>query len=601
MPHKTNCPQTGSVSIRAAVFLVAASLVLTSCEDEAFAESRNGFFLAVGGGASTVEGQATPAPSSPTSPPGLTPMPLTVLKESQVALHRAGLAALADSRRRVNAQGKEPLPSGVCSLEYREPGPDTDDALAISKRLFVAAGAPEASFQGFVFDSRARADDPRLTDQLTRFCGLVSLPGGDQTEMRLLWERTRLHAAMKSLVLRGGGIMGKSAGAALQGTLGYFPETESETTTFSILRGLTFAKREVEPGFFADTVAGIPRFYVETHAGDRERAARALAVLAAWEERKPSKETERALALVVDSDTGVLIRYEPPANAWLAEVVGARAVEALLPTGASASQAGRSGSTSGRGTRWPAYTSVTSHLLLDGARFVLSGPRKGSIVRTSSRVRFAPTADGLEENCGARLDGRIVGQYESDGERNSVVSFDAFDPLSNEYRPSSEVEYAYLTGDLRSRRESGCGFWGTQAFDPDVGRPENRLNALRFALGLGLQGGSFGLALPAGMVARVDDSRGPDGRRFETVTFEADKASTASRETTLERSTRNETEDVLQRPSSVFLYNVAGAAARGVSTYSYSEMGARGPVQTGHWHGGTAHLLPPGSSFELGR
>ena len=98
------------------------------------------------------------------------------------------------------------------------------------------------------------------------------------------------------------------------------------------------------------------------------------------------------VAIVVDSDTGVLVRYDAGVEGWRADVLGARAVEALFPTAASASEAGRSGTASGRGARWPLYTSVTSHLLLEGARFALSGPRKGTLLRASTGVRFALAA-----------------------------------------------------------------------------------------------------------------------------------------------------------------------------------------------------------------
>ena len=80
-------------------------------------------------------------------------------------------------------------------------------------------------------------------------------------------------------------------------------------------------------------------FYVETHAGDRERTARALALLAAWEEQTVPGSTgsmgrnaraNRAPGIVVDSDTGALIRYVPSQKAWIAQVYGARAVEFLF-------------------------------------------------------------------------------------------------------------------------------------------------------------------------------------------------------------------------------------------------------------------------------
>lgn len=570
-------------------FLLATSVVVSACEEEALAESPAGFFLAIGGGASTVETAADSKANSVLTME--TGQAKRQLKESQVLLHRAGLEALNESRRLVRARGGEPVPSGVCHIEYRQPGADTDDALATSQALFVAAGAPSQTFQGFVFPSKSKANNLREVDILVRQCGLVSLPGGDQTAMRALWEHTRLQDALKTLVNRGGGIMGKSAGAALQGTLGYFPNEDSATTAFSFLQGLTLGKRELDVGFFANTAPGLPRFYVETHAGDRERSARALALLAAWEERKPVNETPRALALVVDSDTGVLIRYDTALAAWAAEVTGARAVEVLLPTINSISQAGHSVLKGGERARPPTYTNVTSHLLLHGARFVLSGPRQGAVLKTSSRVLFptpkAPFSNSSDPSkgaallraasCGEKLEGRIVGRFESDGERNGVVSFDAYDPSTHEHRALSEVEYAYLTGDLRARRENGCGFWMTDAFDPEVGRPENRLNAQRYALGLGLPGADFSFALSAGMVATVRQEWLLGGQRTDTVTLETEEEPAAS----------------------AFLYDVAQARDRGISNYTYLEMNARGPVQTGHWLGGVTHLLPPGASFNL--
>ena len=122
------------------------------------------------------------------------------------------------------------------------------------------------------------------------------------------------------------------------------------------------------------------------------------------------------------------------------------------------------------------------------------------------------------------------------------------------------------------RASGGCGHWLTNAFDPDYGRPENRLNAQRYALGGALA--DFSVALPAGMDAEITTRGGTSFAQF--VPARSDGAA-----------------------SSVFLYDVASALRRGVSTYVYREMGARGPVQTGTWEGGRARLLPPGSRITL--
>ena len=506
-----------------------------------------GFLFSVGGGASTGnDGSAKPA---------------------QVEIHRAALKQLQWARKMGATAGVH-----ACIVEYHEDNADTASTIAVVKQLFVAAGKADAEIRGYVIDSAAKADNAKVANEISKDCGIVFFPGGDQTQMRDLWKGSLAKKAFEEVVRKGGGIMGKSAGAALQGSIGYFPADDADPSAGALAINARVSRSEFGLGFFSLNLKGLPPFYVETHAGDRERTARALTLLATWEalqknstsletaatHKEDVNKSEPAVAIVVDSDTGVLIRFDPLSRLWIAEVYGARVAEFLSPTAKS-----KIGIDS---NNQPFTTDFSTHALLSGAKLVLSGAFRGTVVaHNASLPTLSPGA-----SCLSRLPTSVNGKYDSDATDASQLTFDALNPATGEATDFNSVEYAYLSGGLLLKKGSGCGYWLSNSLNPDYGRPENRLNAQRYALGLGLT--SFSVALPPSMEARANSNR-----------------------TTLNFNAR------VGKGSSSLIYDVSKASRRSVGTYIYKELGHTKPLQVAGWESGAVHLLPAGSSFDLVR
>lgn len=518
-----------------------------------------GFLMPVGGGASAGE--------------------TGTLKPAQVTIHAAAVRQL---RNQLNAGAQ--VGGHACVIEYHPDSQSTQDNLTVVKSLFIAGGLKKTEVEAFVFDTRAKASHVQIIQGFQARCGVVFIPGGDQTEMRALWAGTALHKAMQSILARGGGIMGKSAGAALQGSVGYFPEADSETTTGALLRKVSLKNGELTTGFFSTQIAsynkegkGLPRFYVETHTGDRERVARSLSLLAAWEMQQPNSKKAKAFGIAVDSDTAALITFDAQKGYWIAEVFGARIAEFLLPTENSQATVTEQGQAS--------YTNVTSSALLEGSIIGLSGGAKGSVWHKEQPSPLTTTGAPGNRNsnapatsvalaqpapsgeCAQSLPRSIYGAFDSDAKRASSVTFEARDTTTGEVRDFNDVEYAYLMGNLLPKSAQGCGYWQAHAFNPDFGRPENRLNAQRYALGAGLA--HFSISLADAMLASVN--------RSGDVTFKIDQAD----------------------GSSSLVYDVRGATNKKVGRYVYSELGASLPVQVGAWDLGRVHLLAPGAVFSI--
>ena len=401
-------------------------------------------------------------------------------------------------------------------------------------------------------------------------CGIVFVPGGNQTEMRSLWQNTTFEQALRKILSNGGGLMGKSAGAAIQGTIGYFPSADSETTPGDLLRSTSLAKNELTKGMFSKVLPGITDFYVETHVSDRERTARALAMLAAWNSANGESIANgesgtskfAALGIAVDSDTGALISFDSSIGEWVASVHGARAVEFITPN--ADSYIGLTPS------HQPIYTNATSNLLISGSKITLSGNNAGQVILSQSRA-WTPAAPQIPEaskhTCYNNIPSQISDNSHNEERQQSEVFFFARNIQSGKIGLMDDVEYAYLSGDLIPQKGTGCGYWQTHAFDPDAGKVENRLNAQRFALGAKLT--NFSVAMPATMSANFDTFSG-------IVSFQPSRSANGS---------------------SVLIYDARFATERGVAKYIYKELGYQKPVQTGAWISAKVHLLPPGGTY----
>ena len=314
----------------------------------------------------------------------------------------------------------------------------------------------------------------------------------------------------------------------------------------------------------------MPAFYIETHVGDRERTARALSLLASWDDLQKdsraslqtqhvpasSSRKQKALGIAVDADTGVLIRFDATSQIWVGEVYGARVAEFLSPT--ANSQVGLNSQNQ------PFATSYSSNALLSGGKITLSGSGRGNVLVHNAGALTAPASG----SCSNKLPSSVDGKYDEDALKASQVAFDALDPATGKSGDFNVVQYAYLSGDLVVKNGSGCGYWQSNAFNPDYGRPENRLNAQRFALGAGLA--SFAVAVPPSMEVRASG-------RGSSMRFVARSGA----------------------GSSSLVYDVSHASQRTVGKYIYKELGASKPIQVGGWENGTVHLIPAGSTFDF--
>ncbi|HYX36763.1 MAG TPA: hypothetical protein VE954_26950 [Oligoflexus sp.] len=484
-----------------------------------------------------------------------------ILKPAQVEIHGKALEKLQRNRDAGASVG-----SDICLLEHKPESPESEPGVALERGLFMAAGADESRIKTHYFESREKADSAAIDSLDLENCGIFYIPGGDQTVIHQLWVGTRLHLRMLDNLRNGSGIMGKSAGAALQGTLIYLPRITSATSTSSFMQKIQLRADELATIFLAQVLPNLPRFYIETHTGDRERSARALAILAAWEAGK-SRSEKRAMALALDSDTGALIEFNPRLQAWTAEVIGARAAEFFIPDRRSWSALSPSAQAS--------YLDMPSSLLLSGSKVQISGAKAGTILQRSPNVRsYALPSTTPHRSCLENLPRSIPGASEADGEAASQLYFRVTDPMTGKLVTMNEIEYAYLEGDLISTSKRGCAYWLTHAFDLDFGQPENRLNAQRYALGSGLT--NISVALPTLMQARLGATSCRTGKAWIRL-------------------------DPIQsgRSSSALIFDGRASLNRGVGTYVYEEYGANKPVQTGTWEKMRVHLLRPGSQFNL--
>ena len=499
-----------------------------------------GFLVPIGGGASIGDND--------------------VLKPAHIEIHRRILSKLQQ-----NIHAGANIGHDICLLEYHPEGPDTNLGMTLNRRLFLAAGATETSIKELFLETREKADSTSLVS-LLKDCGLFYIPGGDQTAIKNLWSDTKLHMQMLKLLKLGGGVTGKSAGAALQGTLLYLPRANSATSTAAFLQKVELYGDEIATEFLADALVGLPRIYIETHTGDRERSGRALAMLAAWEAKQGNSEA-RAMALAIDADTAALIEYNTDNQAWTAEVMGARTVEFLIPDSKSISTVSK--------YLQPSYLNMPSSLLTAGSRVQISGIKTGQILQRSPGL-LAPSNQAVPQknSCLDHVPSLIAGSNEADGETASEVFFRVVDPKTGSLATINDVEYAYLEGDLVSRRKTGCAFWLTHAFDLDFGHPENRLNTQRYAIGSGQV--DFSISLPTSMEAstRVSTGKGKNS----SIQFRPTHTGSSS---------------------SVLVFDARQATELGTAKYVYQEFGAKGPVQTGTWEHVRLHLMLPNSRFNF--
>ena len=517
----------------------------------------SGFLLPVGGGASTgSDGKS--------------------LKPAMIEIHRAALQQLA-----LRKTSKPNLPLGVCVVEYHPNAADNAIVFDLTRQLFVAAGLNPQQFKSFEVTTRDLANQQKLAKDFASFCGLAFLPGGDQREMKLLWEGTLFHNALSGILKNGGGLMGKSAGAAILGTVGFFPEAELDASTQNIVSGARINRNEFAEGLFNQGKADTPWFYVETHAGDRERAARALAILGHWRQLGLSGSKNEPISIVIDSDTGILLS-KTAGGAIKGKVLGARAVEVLVPTTQS-----KIGLTQ---DEVPFATNFRSELLLSGDEIEFYMPRKPSVIpvlKVTALAPFSAAGNALtsKENSAARTindnnnvtnltnlaascssNSRKIVNGNSDGDalKQSNVLVGLLSGFDTPAVPAAE--YAYLNGLLSFSPKAGCGFWLANSFNPDYGQPENRLNGQRYVLASRLS--NFSVAIPDTMAATLQSS--------SAITF-----SPISK----------------QRGSSVFVYDTSSASNFKLGNYVYTELGATNPDQVGVWHQGKASLIPPGGTW----
>lgn len=558
--------------------------------------------------------------------------------------------------------------NAVCLVDLR----DTPENAEAVRDTFVAAGMNPERFLDFNISTRevANGENGDLVTIRER-CGIVYLPGGDQFRQREIWKDTNFGDFLSTLPARGGGLMGNSAGAALLGTLGYYPHFSrqgTDLTTKRLLEGTSYFSEdtgfseyteyddddnlftdwarfsaELEPGILANLDKHAPLLYVETHADSRERSARALAVLAAWEyairtqsQFAKHRHREPAIAMVVDNDTAPLITFDAKVGGLVAEVFGSRSVEFLIPDSQSLGGATPIDGLSetlrfaanhdGTGVQWtqnapvvrPYYHNVRSELLLSGGSIVLSGPWRGRILAEGSGrwTANSPKAKKGARDCSSRLPWRILGQAPTQGHDDaadtrlaSAIHFTvpaplnpftqkpvndrkfffmdediiAHDPNSDDEENLSRKLDSYLNGQLEVHTGPGCGLWIPQAFSY-YGQPRNRLAAARYALGMGHT--SLAVLLPWGMTAQIEGTK----IRFaetENPVPDPDPVSPWAKDTDTQ-------------PSSIMVYDTSQAVRFGISDYVAKEYGFTRPIQTGTWIGGRASLLQPGDTWNLG-
>lgn len=566
-------PQRGRTRLamvfaRIAVFScipLAAGLVSPTARAQQPGTSQ-GYLIPIGGGASYVDESQQP-------------------KESQVSL-------IAEARELLSLQKKSGLsiPSGACLVSYQaSTSREIETELQPTRDLFVAAGFSPTQIVLFGVAKRSQAQSESLALRITRTCGLVFLPGGDQTEQMDLWSGTLFAAALQKLFSAGGILMGKSAGAAMLGSVVFTPSSSDNTAVINYLGPRPFRGSDFQPGSLLpeqkQTIAEsrLPTaFLIETHTGDRERAARGAVFLAELEaEFKHPQISDgagarvlaprRPVVLAVDSDTGLVIQFTD-GGLMHVRTIGARAVEILT--------FGRKTRTGVSDEGFPFVESGRSDLLLAGDTAIISADGRVTEVQPQRQMPPAPNPNVLEDKpmslCLEKWNGQILsGQDAAVRDTRSRVRYRAAVPSDSEGDADlvdvedSRAAYAYLTGTVRTAPGAGCGFWQSRAFDFRGGQPENRLNLARFGLASGAVDLAFSLSEYSSV--RVQSSRSI------VATDDGDERSSAS----------------------LFVQDARDARLRRVASYVYKEFGARSPVQIGGWVDATFHIVPPGFSLEL--
>lgn len=479
-----------------------------------------GFIFLVGGGASR-------------SPSGID-------KPAQIEIFKAVLSQLKAGPRR---------DSKFCYIDFHPQDDDSKASVETLESQWQQAGGEKSDILYRSFPTIEAANGGEA-DQIKYKCGIAYIPGGDQSVIRGLWKESRLVQSLRMIYLSGGGLMGKSAGAAVLGTLGFFPEPTNEASAAWASGQPRLAESELEHGFVFGPNAMFPLFYVETHTGDREREVRAAALLALWNHKRSMTPSGFSpFAILVDSDTGILLTFSNDRQV-VGKVFGARAVEILRPSDSAKSGVNQDGT--------PFYHGLRSDVLLDRDTITLD-----SHVPHVGQNHIQPS---IEIDC-------LWPDEVKGNDWESVRKYSEFDvfartPAINQEQFIDLVDDAWLFGDIRFYgQRCGCGYWQGFSFSQDVGIVPNRLNLQRFLLGS--RSVSFAVQVPETSVWR---RHGKNGAQLV-----ASKGF----------------------GQSSIVTDVSKAIKRRVSRYIYTEYGANNPVLTGGWRGATVHLLAPGDFLKI--
>lgn len=160
------------------------------------------------------------------------------------------------------------------------------------------------SVETIVFQSRAAASDPFVTDRL-RKAEAVFIAGGDQSRYVNYWKGTRVEDELHALVERGGPIGGTSAGLAILGEFG-FGAREGGITSKEALSDCFGKPVELDRDFLV--LPGLENVITDTHVVERDRLGRLLVFLArvqkdGWSQSPRAIAVDRETAVLVDPST----------------------------------------------------------------------------------------------------------------------------------------------------------------------------------------------------------------------------------------------------------------------------------------------------------
>lgn len=382
--------------------------------------------------------------------------------------------------------------------------------------------------------------------------------------------------------------MGKSAGAAMLGSVVFTPPSSDNTAVLTYLGPSPLRRSDLSASavlprqWRADNpILKAPPFLIETHTGDRERSARAAIFLAEMETERARDEkvtvgaqtTARAkpVVLAVDSDTALIMQIAADGTLRV-RAIGARAAEVL-----SLGKATHVGISE---DRYPFLESGRSDVLLSGDAAVISP--EGSVMNVQldaerkARLTGSITSDRPITECLGRWVGNLLSGRDSrlrESRSRLLLRASVTTQNGNETElidvEDSRSSYAYLTGTITTLPGTGCGLWQSRAFDFRGGQPENRLNLARYALAAGKADWAFALSENSTVLVQ--------SARAIATTDAGDARSDAS----------------------LFVQDVRRAQYRHTAQYVYRELGATHPVQIGGWFNGTFHIVPPGYSLVL--